>query len=149
MSVSAKNTIADGIQAARESGDLQPLIDAVPYFRWMGLRVDRQGDELITVMPLQEMLIGNPMLPALHGGTTGALLESAAMISLIGAQDEPKLPKIINITVQYLRPGRDRDSFATGIVTKQGRRIVSVQAIAWQQDRNKLFATASTHFMVA
>ncbi|MBT3332143.1 MAG: PaaI family thioesterase [Rhodospirillaceae bacterium] len=147
--MSGNRTISDGILAARQSGDLQPLIDAVPYFRWMGLRVDRQGDELITVMPFQKMLIGNPMLPALHGGTTGALLESAAMISLIGAQDQSTLPKIINITVQYLRPGRDLDSFATGIVTKQGRRIASVQAIAWQKNRDKLFATASTHFLVA
>ena len=147
--MSGNRTISDGILAARQSGDLQPQIDAVPYFRWMGLRVDRQGDELITVMPFQKMLIGNPMLPALHGGTTGALLESAAMISLIGAQDQSTLPKIINITVQYLRPGRDLDSFATGIVTKQGRRIASVQAIAWQKNRDKLFATASTHFLVA
>ncbi|MBT4043295.1 MAG: PaaI family thioesterase [Rhodospirillaceae bacterium] len=147
--MSGNRTISDGILAARQSGDLQPLIDAVSYFRWMGLRVDRQGDELITVMPFQKMLIGNPMLPALHGGTTGALLESAAMISLIGAQDQSTLPKIINITVQYLRPGRDLDSFATGIVTKQGRRIASVQAIAWQKNRDKLFATASTHFLVA
>ena len=147
--MSGNRTMSDGILAARQSGDLQPLIDAVPYFRWMGLRVDRQGDELITVMPFQKMLIGNPMLPALHGGTTGALLESAAMISLIGAQDQSTLPKIINITVQYLRPGRDLDSFATGIVTKQGRRIASVQAIAWQKNRDKLFATASTHFLVA
>ena len=147
--MSGNRTISDGILAARQSGDLQPLIDAVPYFRWMGLRVDRQGDELITVMPFQKMLIGNPMLPALHGGTTGALLESAAMISLIGAQDQSTLPKIINITVQYLRPGRDLDSFATGIVTKQGRRIASVQAIAWQKNRDKLFATASTHFLVS
>ena len=147
--MSGNRTISDGILAARQSGDLQPLIDAVPYFRWMGLRVDRQGDELITVMPFQKMLIGNPMLPALHGGTTGALLESAAMISLIGAQDQSTLPKIINITVQYLRPGRDLDSFATGIVTKQGRRIASVQSSAWQKNRDKLFATASTHFLVA
>ena len=147
--MSGNRTISDGILAARQSGDLQPLIDAVPYFRWMGLRVDRQGDELITVMPFQKMLIGNPMLPALHGGTTGALLESAAMISLIGAQDQSTLPKIINITAQYLRPGRDLDSFPTGIVTKQGRRIASVQAIAWQKNRDKLFATASTHFLVA
>ena len=140
--------IPKGIAEARQSGDLRPLVDAVPYFRWLGLRVEQQGDELITVMPFQDMLIGNPMLPALHGGVTGALLESAAMISLIGATDTPRLPKIINITVEYLRPGRPADSFATGIVTKQGRRVANVRAQAWQKDRNKLFATASAHFLV-
>ncbi len=140
---------ADGISAARQNGDLQPLIEAVPYFRWLGLRVDRQGDELITVLPFQDMLIGNPLLPALHGGVTGALLESAAMISLIGAMDTPRLPKIVNITVEYLRPGGAADSFATGIVTKQGRRVASVRAHAWQKDRGKLFAAATTHFLIS
>ncbi len=141
--------IADGINAARQSGDLQPLVAAVPYFRWLGLRIDRQGEELITVMPFQEMLIGNPMLPALHGGITGAFLESAAMISLIGTMATPELPKIINITIEYLRPGRAMDSYATGMVTKQGRRVANVRAYAWQRDRDKLIATASTHFMMA
>ena len=142
-------SISDGISAARRNGDLQPVIKAVPYFRWMGLRVDRQGDELITALPFQDMLIGNPLLPALHGGVTGALLESAAMISLIGAMDTPRLPKIVNIAVEYLRPGGAADSFATGIVTKQGRRVASVRAHAWQKDRNKLFAAATTHFLVS
>ncbi|MDA1097490.1 MAG: PaaI family thioesterase [Proteobacteria bacterium] len=141
-------SIAEGISAARQSGDLQPLVEAVPYFRWLGLRIDRQCEELITVMPFQDMLIGNPMLPALHGGITGAFLESAAMISLIGAMATPKLPRIINITIEYLRPGRAMDSYATGIVTKQGRRVANVRAYAWQQDRDKLIASASAHFMM-
>jgi len=123
-------------------------VETVPYFRWLGLRIDRQDGELITVMPFQDMLIGNPLVPALHGGITGAFLESAAMISLIGAMATPKLPKIINITIEYLRPGRAMDSYATGIVTKQGRRVANVRAHAWQQDRDKLIATASAHFMI-
>ena len=147
--MSGATNIAEGINAARQSGDLQPLMAAVPYFRWLGLRVERRGEELIPLMPFQDMLIGNPMLPALHGGITGALLESAAMISLIGAMATPKLPKIINITIEYLRPGRAMDSYATGIVTKQGRRVANVRAYAWQRDRDKLIATASAHFMMA
>ncbi len=141
-------TLADGIRAAQASGDLQPLIEAVPYFRWLKLRVERHGEELVTILPFQDMLIGNPMLPALHGGITGALLESAAMISLIGAMEKPKLPRIINITVDYLRPGRPLDCLATGLVTKQGRRVANVRALAWQGDREKLIATASAHFMM-
>ena len=144
--------LADGMDAARASGDLQPLIDVVPYFRWLGLKAERRGGELITILPFQDMLIGNPMLPALHGGVTGALLESAATISLIGAMadtvEKPVLPRIINITVEYLRPGRAEDCFATGIITKQGRRVANVRAIAWQGDRDKLFAAATAHFMM-
>lgn len=164
--------LAAGIRAAQASGDLKPLIGMVPYFRWLGLRAEwreknhdgkhggnhggkqdggkegEQGSEIITILPFQDMLIGNPMLPALHGGVTGALLESAAMVSLIGTMKQPNLPRIINFTVEYLRPGRPEDCFATGIVTKQGRRVATVRAMAWQRDREKLFATASAHFMM-
>ncbi|MFP6709648.1 MAG: PaaI family thioesterase [Alphaproteobacteria bacterium] len=114
----------------------------------MGLKAECQGAALITILPFQQMLIGNAILPGLHGGVTGALLECAATISLIGAMDEPKLPRIINITVEYLRPGRAEDCFATGIVTKQGRRVANVRAMAWQRGRKRLFAAASAHFMV-
>ena len=104
---------------------------------------------MITVLPFQDMLIGNPMLPALHGGVTGAFLESAAIMSLMARMQTNQVPKIINITIEYLRPGGPTDSFAAGIVTRQGRRVANVRAEAWQDDRNHPIAAASAHFLMA
>ncbi|MDP6343284.1 MAG: PaaI family thioesterase [Alphaproteobacteria bacterium] len=142
-------SLLDGIQQARGSGDLRASIETVPYFKWLGLEVELREDELVTILPFQDMLVGNPLLPALHGGVTGAFLESAAMISLIGAMETVKLPKIINITIEYLRSARPLDSFATAVVTKQGRRVANVRATAWQDDRDAPIAIANAHFLIA
>ena len=63
------------------------------------------GDELITTMRYADHLIGNPALPALHGGTLGALLESAAIFELLWRAETIVLPKTITLTVDYLRSG--------------------------------------------
>jgi hypothetical protein len=48
----------------------------------LGIQFDRRGDELTAILPFDDKLIGNPMLPALHGGVTAAFLEVAAIIEL-------------------------------------------------------------------
>ena len=72
----------------RRDEALASLVASVPYIQFMGVHFDRRGDELTAVMPFQEMMIGNPALPALHGGATAAFLEIAAIIE----QPEPGAP---------------------------------------------------------
>ncbi|MDP3378664.1 MAG: PaaI family thioesterase, partial [Brevundimonas sp.] len=55
------------------------VIEAMPYARFLGLTAEQAGDILTVTMPFSDHLIGNPMLPALHGGSTAALLEITAM----------------------------------------------------------------------
>ena len=43
---------------------------------------DRRGDELTALLAYDDKLIGNPMLPALHGGVTAAFLEVTAIVGL-------------------------------------------------------------------
>jgi acyl-coenzyme A thioesterase PaaI-like protein len=93
-------------------------------------------------------LIGNPALPALHGGTLGALLESAAIFELLCRSETVVLPKTITLTVDYLRSGAPVDTHARGVVTRQGRRVANVRMEAWQADRHKPVATAHAVFLV-
>ena len=44
--------------------------------------VDQNGNEITTIMPFQEPLVGNVNLPALHGGAIGAFLELTSVIQL-------------------------------------------------------------------
>lgn len=141
-------SFAEEIAAARTSGDYKKLIDAIPYFRWLGLSIEWRDKELITVLPFQDMLIGNPVLPALHGGVTGAFLESAALMSLMAQLQATQVPKTINITIEYLRPGAATTTYASGIVSRQGRRVANVRAEAWQEDRRHPIATAAAHFLL-
>ncbi len=134
--------------AARATGEFSPLVAAIPYAQFLGLSVRREAEELITTMRFAPMLIGNASIPALHGGTLGGLLESAAVFQLLFEADELVLPKIVNVTVDYLRSARAVDTHAAGIITKQGRRVTSVRAIAWQESRDRPVATANAHYLV-
>ncbi len=141
-------TLIDRMTAAKASGDYQGLIDLVPYARFLGLSAAKQGDELITTMRYGGHLIGNPALPALHGGTLGALLESAAIFELLWRAETVVLPKTITLTVDYLRSGAPVDTHARGMVTRQGRRVTNVRMEAWQADRGVPVATAHAVFLV-
>lgn len=136
------------LEAARERGDFTAFVEAIPYARFLGLSVDREGESLITTMRFTPMLVGNASIPALHGGTLGGLLESAAVFQLLYEAEHLVLPKIVNVTVDYLRSARAVDTHAAGIITKQGRRVTSVRAVAWQDDRDKPVATANAHYLV-
>ena len=150
---------------SRRDKTLTALVAGVPYIRWLGINFDRRGDELTAVLPFDHKLIGNPLLPAIHGGVTAAFLEVTAIIELswvmlwedleAGRIDPtaegaafPRLPKTIDFTVDYLRSGLPRDAYARARVVRSGRRYASVQVEAWQDNRAKLFAQATAHFLM-
>ncbi len=141
-------TISERFAQAKAAGDIQALFDAVPYSRFLGLSARIDGDELITTMTFAPHLIGNPTLPALHGGTLGALMESAAIFELLWRAETIVLPKTITLTVDYLRSGAPVDTHARSIVTRHGRRVANVRVEAWQADRNTPVATAHAIFLV-
>ena len=79
---------------------------------------------------------------------TGALLESAAIFHLVWDLNATAIPKTINMSIDYLRPGRPMDTYASGVVTKQGRRVSNVRIEAWQESRDKPIAAAHGHFLL-
>ena len=150
----------------RRDAALDALVQGVPYIQFLGIRFDRRGDELTAILPFQDKLIGNPMLPALHGGVTAAFLEVTAIIVLSWtinwermengdrAVDHwdpshlPKMPKTIDFSVDYLRSGLPRDAYARARVNRSGRRYASVFVEAWQDRREHPFAQGTGHFLM-
>ena len=141
-------SLVDQLEQAKKSGDFQALFDIIPYSRFLGLSARLDGDELITTMKYADHLIGNPGLPALHGGTLGALLESSAIFELLWRAETIVLPKTITVTVDYLRSGQPLDTHARSTVTRHGRRVANVRVEAWQTDRSAPVATAHAIFLV-
>lgn len=128
---------------------LERLMQAIPFARLLGVGATTDDDgKVIARMPYADHLIGNPRLPALHGGTIGAFMEMTAIAQLLADMEGPGLPKTIDITIDYLRSGRPRDTFARAIVAKHGRRVANVRVEAWQDDPTKPIATAHGHFMM-
>jgi acyl-coenzyme A thioesterase PaaI-like protein len=141
-------TVADVVRLAKEGGDVSALVAAIPYLRFLGISADSSSGELIGKMTYSDPLIGNASIPALHGGAIGALLESTAIIQALWESETTALPKIVTITVDFLRSGRPVDTFAKGVFTKQGRRIVNVGVEAWQEDRSRPIARAQAIFLL-
>ena len=127
------------------------LLAAVPYIRFLGMEAEIDGSDVLTcVLPFQEKLVGNTMLPALHGGVIGAFMEMTALTDLsLRAPEGAKRPRTIDVTIDYLRPGRAKTTFARAKVQKAGRRIASVHVEAWQEDPAKPVAALRGHFMLA
>lgn len=149
----------EAVQAvkARRDQALADLLASVPYLDFLGMRFDRRGDELTAVLPFKDDLIGVPMLPAIHGGVTAAFLEMTSLIELSwsstwtrmeAGEPLPHLPRTINMTMDYLRPGLPRDAYARARVVRFGRRYASVHVEAWQDNRDRLFAQGTGHFLM-
>jgi uncharacterized protein (TIGR00369 family) len=88
------------------------------------------------------------MLPALHGGVIGAFLEMTALAQLSLTQPARRVPKTIDITIEYLRPGRAQETYARAILRKVGRRVANVQVEAWQDSRSSPVAGMTGHFLL-
>ncbi|MFN3613108.1 MAG: PaaI family thioesterase [Rubrimonas sp.] len=151
---------------ARRDEALARLVGRIPYHAALGVGFQRLGDELTGRLAYAPGLIGNPAIPALHGGAIGAFLEMTALVQLawdatwavmesgpegadrIARGRFPPNPKTIDITIEYLRSGRPRDAFARAVVTRRGRRVANVRVEAWQDERNRPFAAAHGHFLL-
>ena len=127
---------------------LKAFLERAPYIRFLGMRADLAGDEMTAVLPFSPHLVGNVMLPALHGGVIGAFMEMTALAQLSLTQSSPRPPKTIDVTIDYLRPGRAVTSFARAEMRKVGRQVASVHVEAWQEARGKPIAALRGHFLM-
>ena len=68
-----------------------------------------------------------PRCRRLHGGVIGALLESAAILHLVWDLEAATIPKTINMSIDYLRPGARSTPSPPCTATRQGRQITNVR----------------------
>ena len=142
---------------------LLSLVEQIPFCKTLGIELDYLGNEITSHLPYKKDFIGNPAIPALHGGIIGSFLEITAIIQLSWAiflekKDNEinfnnssfevedavlqEIPKTIDITIDYLNSGRPVESFARANVNKIGRRYASVSVKTWQDEPGKPFAMA-------
>ncbi|HLI67510.1 MAG TPA: PaaI family thioesterase [Caulobacteraceae bacterium] len=117
------------------------LLDAWPYARFLDVRLEGG----LAVLPFAGRLIGNPILPALHGGVVASFLELAALAKL---DAEGRRARTIDITVDYLRSARPVATYAEARILKLGRRVANLAVEAWQEDRASPVAALRGHFMI-
>lgn len=121
-----------------------------PYAELLGLTVAGEEDGApLLAMPWSMGVMGRPGF--LHGGAIGGLLEMAAFSALharFGDEDRPRI-KPITVTVDYMRGGREAETFALGRITRLGTRVANLEACAWQEDRDKPIAIARMNVLLS
>ena len=142
-------TLDEVLREARASGDWSALVAWLPYANFLNLRIAAQGERFACTLPFAERLIGNPRLPALHGGAIGGFLECTGILSLLWHMDSTALPKIINFSFDFLRTGRPEDVQADVHMVKQGQRIAHLRIVAWQASPDKPIALGHGNFLLA
>lgn len=141
-------SLADVLDRNPDAETLALWLEKVPYAGFLGISAQVSGERILFVLPPSEKLIGNPSPPALHGGVVGAFMEQAGAFHLIAKMDKPVLPRIIDFSLDYLRPARLQETFAECTLIRQGRFIANVSICAWQDNSEKPIALARAHFLI-
>ncbi|WP_028117419.1 PaaI family thioesterase [Ferrimonas senticii] len=136
------------LQMASINKDFEALLQLVPYAQFIGMQCQQFGDEMVFRLPPKPENIGNPMLPALHGGVIAGFMEMSAIIQLMVMMRAPKVPKIVDFSIDYLRAGHLQESYCECSITRQGRRVANVNIVCWQSSRKQPIATARAHFLL-
>ena len=127
---------------------MSDVLDGIPYARFLGVTVDRTNGVLECVLPFRQEIVGNVMLPAIHGGVVGAFLELTAILRLIDESGTDRVPKPINFAIDYLRSAGPSTTRARADIFKFGRRIAVVHVLAWQDDPSRPVAAGNGKFLV-
>tara|TARA_R110001592_G_scaffold132026_2_gene346194 strand:+ start:311 stop:799 length:489 start_codon:yes stop_codon:yes gene_type:complete len=126
----------------------QTLLVSIPYAQHLGLEVQSDETNLVVHLPYREALIGNFMLPALHGGVLGALIELSARLAAQSHDKEKRCPRVLDSNINYLLSAQARSTFASAEIVRQGRRISLVQVTCWQGDRTTPIASGRVQLLL-
>ncbi|WP_240946134.1 PaaI family thioesterase [Pseudomaricurvus alkylphenolicus] len=138
--------IAEMLSKARECGDPNEFIEYIPYAKMLGVRVDKERG--CFHLPPKKSNIGNPTLPALHGGALGGFMEMCGIIHVMLSMDAVAVPKVVDFSIDYVRAGRYQDTFARCEIVRFGRKLVNLSVEAWQEDEAKPIAKARAQMLV-
>ena len=133
----------------RERRDLASFNTLVPYATVVGFEVEETAGGPVTLIRPKPSNVGNTQIPAVHGGVVGALLEHAGIMQILWECEVERFPKIVNISLDYLRPClATLETRARAVLVKQGRSVTNVRMEAWQRDPAKPVAAAHAHFLM-
>lgn len=136
------------LDQGRASGDISAWLDWIPYAQYIGVRLSRADEAGQFVLDPLRHNIGNFMLPALHGGVVAAFMETAAVLSALQSGREPRLPRLVDVTLDYLRSAELKPIHAQCRIEREGRRMVHVKVKAWQDDDRTPVASARLNFLL-
>lgn len=135
------------IEHIKNQRDFTKLVDEIPYAQTLGIKILDTQQGIVFCLPAQESVVGNPTLPAIHGGAISGFMEVSAAMFLLLKFERPVIPRVVDFSIDFLRAGRLFDTYASCEILRQGNRVTNVQVRAWQQEEHKPIATARANFI--
>ncbi len=77
-----------------------------------------------------------------------SFMETAGTLDLMLSAREPRLPRIVDFSIDYLRTARVVPTHARCQLLREGRRLANVQVTAWQESEEQPVATARLHLVL-
>jgi uncharacterized protein (TIGR00369 family) len=123
----------------------QFMEQSIPFNRLLGMKVDHMAaGEVILRIPSRPELIGDPFRPALHGGVTSALADTAGGLAVFTQIQSDQTTSTVDLRVDYLRPGETTmDLLAKSKVIRLGNRVAATQTVVYQDDIDNPVAVAT------
>lgn len=104
--------------------ELAGMFEETHFVRHLGMRFLSVEPGLVLMeMPFREELIGNPVLPALHGGAISSLLDTVGGACVWSRLELEDRVATLDLRVDYLRPGRPETLIARGELIRLGNRV--------------------------
>lgn len=97
----------------------------IPFNKFLGVRVGRAAAGSVRLeLPFRDVMIGDPLRRALHGGVISTLADTTGGMAIWSAlNDGAARVSTIDLRVDYLRPGRPELLIAEATVVRVGGRV--------------------------
>lgn len=138
------------INTSQKNKDVSALIEHIPYATFLGIErlPEQDTDKYVFKMPAKKALVGNPTLPAIHGGALGGFMETSAMLHLMIKMEERSMPKVVDFSLDFIRTGKMLDTFVRCKIIRFGRKLVNLSVEAWQENENTPIAKARLQVLI-
>lgn len=141
--------LVEKINDIKSRRDYEAIVELIPYAKTIGVETGMVGESLVSSLRFLESNIGNPALPALHGGVIAGFMENAALLHLIWEIQLVNIPKVIDFSIDYLRPGQASTTYSKCNIIRLGSRVALCEVTAWQEDIDEPIAQARGHFLLS
>jgi uncharacterized protein (TIGR00369 family) len=127
-----------------------PYVDYLEVRRHTRLDADTTTSDMLFRLPFRADLIGNPILPAIHGGVVAAFAQTAGVLHLVYSNGLPceTTPRGVDFGIDYLRSAKPIDTWARCTTVRQGNRVALVQIVVWQDEEQRPIASARTQCLL-
>ncbi|HRI64155.1 MAG TPA: hotdog fold thioesterase [Polyangium sp.] len=123
----------------------------IPFNKWLGMKVEHlERGQVIMSIPWRPEIVGDPTVPALHGGVIGAVADATGGIAVWSMLDNAASRlSTVDMRVDYLRPGKQEKLLASSNVVRLGARLGWADVRLYHPGReNELIATARAVYTI-